>query len=115
MSDNIPLIIAMAERCEEMIRASDNPGLDQPTSLQARHLEWMCKQIGKHAGEWPATKTHRWIGFIQGAMIANRMIDLAGAKSMFDQTKNRHGEADEDLLDHLDPGKPFKLEIGGQG
>ena len=115
MSDNSLLMTAMAERCRDMIRAWEAPSLDQPASLQPKYLEWMCGKIATHASEWPASKAHRWIGFIQGAMIANGMIDLDGARRMFDGAKNAYGKADEDLLDHLDPDSSFELDIGGQG
>ena len=44
-------------------------------------------QIEEHAEDGPATKLHRWIGFVQGAMLANRMLDLDGLKAMFDDAK----------------------------
>jgi hypothetical protein len=115
MPNSIEMIVAMAEKCADTIVASGQRGLEQPESLQPVHLKWMCEEIVKHAGDWPATKLHRWIGFIQGAMIANRMIDLEGARAMFDQVKNAYGELGADLLDHLDPASPFQLDLGGQG
>lgn len=48
-------------------------------------------------------------------MIANRMIDLDGAKRMFDEAKNAFGENSQDLTDHLDSGDSFEFEIGGEG
>lgn len=51
-------------------------------------------------------------------MLANRMLDLDGAKAMFDQVKASHREACEefeDLTDHLDPTSFFEFEIGGEG
>jgi len=115
MADSVVLIAAMAERCRDMILRSDEPGLDLPTSLQPKHLHWMCREIVQHARDWPATRLHRWIGFVQGAMIANRMIDLDRAKAMFDEVKTAYGENDEDLLDHLNPDDFFEFDIGGQG
>lgn len=58
---------------------------------------------------------HRWIGFVQCGMLAQRMIDLEGAKAMFDKSKIAHGELSEDLVDHLDPTSSFEVDIGGQG
>lgn len=115
MTDNIPLIAAMAEQCRDMIAAWDRPGTEQPLSLQSKHLKWMCEQILLHSDDWHETRSHRWLGFIQGAMIANRIITLEGAKTMFDKAKNAYGEAGTDLLDHLNPDKFFELDIGGQG
>jgi hypothetical protein len=114
--DNTSLLItAMAEECRGMILACENPDSDLPESLQLDHLQRMCERIERHAEDWPATKLHRWIGFVQCAMIANRMLDLNGAKAMFDKAKNAHGGTSEDLLDHLDPKCSFELDIGGEG
>ncbi len=115
MFDEAPLIAAMAEQCRDMIVTWDKPGLDQPMPLQPKHLKWMCDRIAKHANDWPATKVHRWIGFVQGAMIANRIISLDEAKTMFDKAKNAYGDTSEDLVDHLNPDGFSGLDIGGQG
>jgi len=109
------LVIAMVEQCRGLIREWHMPELDLPKPLQPKHLEWMCDNIEKHAEDWPATRLHRWIGFVQCAMMASRMLDLEGAKAMFDKAKIAHGEISEDLLDHLDPGSSFELDIGGEG
>jgi hypothetical protein len=115
MSDSILLISAMAEQCRDMILGWNRPCPDLPASLRLKHLQWMCNQIVQNSGNWPDTRLHRWIGFVQGAMIANQMIDLDAAKAMFNQAKNAFGEVDEDLLDHLNPDESFKLDLGGQG
>jgi hypothetical protein len=112
------LVRAMAERCLNIIE--DKPkdvrfGL--PDALVPDHLRRMCKLIVKHAEDWPAIKLHRWLGFIQAGMIANLMLDLDGAKAMFNQVKCEYGPIakDQDLLDHLDPTQSFVFEVGGQG
>ena len=115
MSNSILLISAMAEQCRDMILEWNRPSPDLPTSLRPKHLQWMCNQIVQNSRIWPDTRLHRWIGFVQGAMIANRMIDLDGAKAMFNKAKNAFGEVDEDLLDHLNPDDSFNLDLGGQG
>ena len=112
------LITAMAEECKRLILESDAPDLSLPKALHPKHLLWMCDQIEKHAEGWPATKLHRWIGFVQAAMLANRMLDLDGLKAMFDQAKAAHRDTSEDLenlIDHLDPTSSFEFDIGGQG
>ncbi len=108
----------MAERCRALIRQSTNPDSNLPQPLHPRHLLWMCDQISEHSADWPAAKQHRWIGFIQGGMLANRMLDLKGAKAMFDEAKSTYadsGAEEDDLLDHLDPNSSFSLDLGGQG
>jgi hypothetical protein len=109
------LIKAMAEECRGLIQRWNKPGLDLPEALQPKHLERMCDRIEKHAEDWPAARLHRWIGFVQCAMMANRILDLDGMKLMFDKAKNAYGEANEDLRNHLDPKDYFEFDIGGEG
>ncbi len=115
MSNDAQLVVAMAERCRELIDESSSRGADQPESLRPSHLRWMCTQIAEHAADWPRTKVARWVGFVQAGMIANQMLSLAGAKRMFDDAKNAFGSIDQDLVDHLDASASFELDIGGQG
>lgn len=112
------MIVDMATKCREIIRAWNGEVTDLPQALQQGHLLWMCDEIEKHAEHSRVTKLHRWIGFIQGAILANRMIDFETLKEIFREAKGMHGQAsadDEDLLDHLDPASPFEFDIGGQG
>ena len=115
MDNSDLLVVAMAEHCRAVIRQWNKPETDLPKPLQPKHLERMCEKIQKHAEDWPATKLYRWIGFVQCAMMASRMLDLKEAKAMFDKAKVAHGETSEDLWDHLDPGSVFELDIGGEG
>lgn len=112
------LVRAMAERCLRIIQDKpDDVRFGLPESLRPAHLRRMCRQIVEHAEDWPAIKLHRWIGFVQAGMIANLMLDLDGAKAMFDKVKEEYGsiDKDQDLLDHLDPKTSFEMELGGQG
>jgi hypothetical protein len=112
------LVRAMAERCLKIIQDKpEDARFALPNSLGPNHLRWMCKLVVQHAEDWPAIKSHRWLGFIQAGMIANLMLDLDGAKAMFNKVKNEYGPIakDQDLLDHLDPASSFEFELGGQG
>jgi len=111
------LIVAMAEQCRDVIAKSEEAQLGLSETLRPKHLLWMCNTIKQHAENWPITKLHRWIGFVQCGMMANRMLDLDGAKAMFDKAKNAYGEPreDHDLLDHLDPESSFNMDLGGEG
>lgn len=117
MDNSTLLILAMAEQCKALIDKAEFDDSTMPQALHSKHLLWMCERVSKHAGEWPATKLHRWIGFVQCGMMAIGVLDFDGAKSMFDEAKNAYGGHgdDEDLLDHLNPNSSFELEIGGQG
>ncbi len=107
----------MADKCRALMEESTGVTSELPQALHPRHLLWMCGQITKLAESWPATKLHRWIGFVQCGMLANHILDLEQVKVMFDESKNAYGGGgeDDDLLDHLDPCTEFKLEIGGEG
>ena len=112
------LIVAMAEKCKRTLKEWDEYDSRLPKALQQEHLVWMCNKIEEHSETGPAARLHRWIGFVQGAMLAHRMLDLDELKAMFDRAKRAHGEdsdALEDLTDHLDPTNSFELDIGGQG
>ena len=111
------LVVAMAEQCKALIRKSQKTDSDLPQALHPKHLLWMCDRIASHAEDWPSTKLHRWIGFVQCGMMANHMLDFSGAKAMFDEAKNAYEASveDEDLIDHLNPASSFELDIGGQG
>lgn len=113
-NDNV-LFAAMAERCRALIHASSEVR-DLPAALHPKHLLWMCGKIERHAAEWPGTRVSRWIGFVQCAMVANGMLDLASARTMFDDAKNAHGGdyEDTDLIDHLDTASEFAMELGGE-
>ncbi len=66
------LVVAMAERCLKIIQdKSEDVRFGLPAPLRPDHLRGMCKLIVEHAEDWPATKLHRWIGFVQAGMIAN--------------------------------------------
>ena len=107
----------MAEKCRTLIEGHHATGKDLQRPLLPKHLLWMCARIETHATDWPDTKLHRWIGFIQCAMIANGILDLAGTKEMFDSVKNAYllTRDDQDLTDHLDPDSSLEMDLGGQG
>ena len=108
--------LIIVDKCRNVICRSDEANCLLAEPLRPKHLLWMCDRIEQHADDWTITRLHRWIGFLQAGMMANRMLDLATAKSMFDKAKVAHADAgdDEDLLDHLDGESGFQLELGGE-
>jgi hypothetical protein len=117
MDDTRLLIAAMAARCRDVIRASNEEEANLPAALHAKHLLWMCNQIQEHAQNSSLLRLHRWIGFVQAGILANRMLDLEQIKAMFDAAKHlHHANTDEqDLIDHLNVDSSFKFDLGGQG
>src|SRR5438093_11953705 len=110
-------IVAMAEKCRDMLRDSDKDASGLPEELQPKHLLLMCRRIAEHSQDWPDTRLHRWIGFVQSGMMANHLLDLDGAKAMFNKLKNTFREVgeDQDLIDHLDVDDSFRFDLGGEG
>ena len=47
--------------------------------MDSAKLLWMCDKIEDHAEDHPATKLHRWIGFIYCGMMAHRLLNLRQA------------------------------------
>ena len=117
MDNGSLLVVGMAEQCKALIHNSEQIDLDLPRAIHPQHLMWMCERILEHAEEWPRTKLHRWIGFIQCGMMANQMLHFRELQAMFDEVKKEYGvnSADDDLIDHLNSESSFKLDIGGQG
>lgn len=115
MASRNQLLRAMLEKSRNVILESTEMHPELPQALQPRHLLRMCDRIERHLDDWPVSKLHRWIGFMQCAMMANRMLDLDGVKEMFATAKQAYGDPGEDLVDHLDPDQFFELDIGGEG
>jgi|SRR5581483_1625358 len=117
MVDTRLLVAEMAARCRNVIHEAHEEESSLPKELHPVHLLWMCDQITEHSQEWPAAKLHRWLEFVQCALLAHWMLTLEKVKRMFDDVKKSHGFSsdDEDLVDHLDPSSSFHLDIGGQG
>jgi hypothetical protein len=65
------------------------PDLGLPKAIHPKHLLWRCKQIEEHTEDGPVTKLHPWIGFVQGAMLANRMFGLDELKSTVRASEDR--------------------------
>jgi hypothetical protein len=109
------MMVAMAEKCGQLIRESQLINASLAPALQPTYLLWMCGQIQKHVEHWSPAKQHRWLGFIQAGMVAHGMIDLPRAKTMFDEAKIAYADASDDWLEHLDHESAYRVDIGGQG
>lgn len=109
------LTVAMIDACRERIEEHCAPTGNHPMSLRPEHLLHMCRRLEAHVDDWTEAKLNRWIGFLQCAMIANGIMDLAETKQFFERAKNAFGEPSADLVDHLDPDSTFHFELGGEG
>lgn len=72
-------------------KSTDTEPAESNTSVY--HLIWMCKQIIEHTGyvpkEWSITKLHRWIGYIQGVMIARGWTTVEQQRSDYKELKTK--------------------------
>ena len=116
--NNRILVVAIAAKCRRVIQVFDDFDSRLPDALQQEHLLRLCDWIEERAEDIPANKLHRWIGFVQGAMLAHRMVQFDDLRAMSKEAKTAHADASEelgDLLDHLDPTNSFEFDMGGQG
>lgn len=110
------LVASMAEQCIATILKSNMCNWELPYTLQTKHLLRMCDEVANHATDWPEEKLHRWIGFIQGGLLANNILNLDEVIVMFVVAKESYSppEADPDLVDHLAPDETYSISIGNQ-
>ena len=111
MSNQILLLREMVDQCRQLVRRLPGADSNMPLPFRQEHLFWMCDQLNEHTESWPETRLHRWIGFIQAALLANDVLDLDGLKNMFDKAKVAYGKMGEDLFDHLNPDSTFEFDM----
>ena len=84
-------------------------------NTQLENLIWMCKQVQTQE-DWPSSKRHRWLGYVQGVLIALGISTVEDEKKLVAKAKEYFIEyKDTDLKDHNDPDSPFQIDIGGEG
>lgn len=73
-------LLPLAEKCG---------GVDEDTGTA--HLVWMCNAILEHAHEWRRDKTNRWIGYVQGVLVAKRMTTVIEQRRLISLLQAVHG------------------------
>ena len=66
----------MAQRYMGMIAGAGPDPHEDNDRLAHHNLMWMCDQIEQNACQWPDDKTGRWLGFIQGILASQGIIDV---------------------------------------
>jgi hypothetical protein len=56
------------------------------------YLLWMCDQIVEKSQEWPATRLHRWVGYIQGCLVHGGISTLEDEKTAVREVKKSFSE-----------------------
>jgi hypothetical protein len=76
--DQVKLVVA-AHAHQLGVRALKN--VDNPNP---GHLVWMCEEVPKFLDEGRIEKAMRWLGFIQGVIVAKKLITIEEAKRLND-------------------------------
>ena len=67
----------MAHRYLDLIDPTQPDPFRHDPTMSHEHLRWMCWKIVVHDGEdWPKDKVGRWLGFVQGILAAQGLIDV---------------------------------------
>lgn len=56
------------------------------------YLVWMCEQIITNAAEWPATKSHRWVGYVQGCLVSHGLSNVKTEADLVREAKKTFPE-----------------------
>lgn len=59
-----------AEELLKVIEAQPDKKFLKVEKAGKEHLIWMCNEIIKNYNKWNVQKLNRWLGFIQGIMVA---------------------------------------------
>lgn len=110
------LAVEIAQNCKLILEDTWDLGLDPGMrTVSQEHLLWMADQIYENSDTWPATKLHRWVGFMQGVMVAYALTTIDKESSTVRKIKQAFlEEMDVELKDHQDPESYFELELGGE-
>lgn len=102
MTDTRSVVVAMARQYKRIISTAHFSRVEIPKALRVRHLSWMVDRVIEHSEDWPETRLHRWIGFIQSGMMANATLGLDVARDIFTTASNTVETCNDNLIDHLD-------------
>jgi len=113
------LAVEIAQHCKEALDAEFDWDYSETQpgnrTVSRAHLLWMCEQIVDNADKWPASKLHRWAGFLQGYTVSCAITTIKKESEMVRAAKKHFlEEMDVDLKDHQDPESLFELELGGE-
>lgn len=56
------------------------------------HLHWMCEEMENNSEDWPVSKLHRWIGYVQGQMVLMGITDLETEKDVVRELKKQFAD-----------------------
>jgi hypothetical protein len=57
------------------------------------HLMWMCRMVSSRQ-DWTSSRMHRWLGFVQGIMVAYGWSNVDHLKDIVRRCRQSHEETD---------------------
>lgn len=66
----------MFERYQNVISDNAEQFIGLPSKCRAPHLLRLCDEVIKHGDQYPFDKLCRWMGFIQGILAIQGLIDV---------------------------------------
>lgn len=73
---------AAFERCAAIIKDAPWEKIIRRSKTDLGHLMEMCQVGAANAGAWPADKTGRWLGYVQGCLAARDMLDVDAERDL---------------------------------
>lgn len=68
--------VQLLQRCAAILEKAGPAHAAEPDGCGRSHLLWMCASAQEHASEWPIDKLSRWLGFIQGVMTFQGLLNV---------------------------------------
>lgn len=69
-------------RAAKIMAETDEERGSGDAKVRFAHLIRMCEIGAAHAGEWPADKTGRWLGYVQGCLAARGLLDVDAERDL---------------------------------
>ena len=118
MSEDCALGVEIARRLSEVIECwLLQDGIDQDYIRTTTDPEFhpskllnICEAIETKAPSWAVPKLFLRLGFVQGVLVALKIVSLEDIKRII---RDAHDHLD--LLDHHDPASTFYFDLGGGG
>lgn len=69
-------------RAAEIMKGTDEVGRRGCAKVRFAHLLKMCEIGAANAGIWPADKTGRWLGYVQGCLAVRGLLDVDAERDL---------------------------------
>lgn len=69
-------------RAAKIMAETDEVGRRGSAKIRFAHLIKMCEIGAANAGTWPADKTGRWLGYVQGCLAVRGLLDVDAERDL---------------------------------